>query len=265
MAIVSIIDIGAMSVAVSARPILPSTISTSGIRASAASRCWRICFACAVPTPGKSEGMSITLPSFSGGMNSLPSRVHGTIDTSSTATATPIVVHRKRSTSSMTGRYTRMRNRLTGFAASGLTLPRMKSPIMTGTSVIDSSAAAAIESVFVQASGLKSRPSCASSAKTGRKDSVMMSSETKSAGPTSFDESTTSSHRVRVPPSRSFRSMCLWRFSTITMAASIIAPMAMAIPPRLMMLALSPSTCIARRAMRIPIGSVRIATSELDA
>src|SRR5574338_642549 len=50
--------------------------------------------------------------------------------------------------------------------------------------------------------------------------------------------------------------MCLWRFSTITMLASIIAPMAIAMPPRLMMFALSPSNRMARNAMRIPIGGV---------
>ena len=48
--------------------------------------------------------------------------------------------------------------------------------------------------------------------------------------------------------------MCLWRFSTITIAASIMAPMAMAIPPSDMMLAFMPSTRMARNAMRMPIG-----------
>ncbi len=104
MAIVSIIDIGAMSVALSARPILPSTVLTSGIEASAASRCWRICLACAVPTPGKSDGMSMMLPSFNAGMNSLPSRRQGRTVTTTTSTATPIVPHRCRSTKPITGR-----------------------------------------------------------------------------------------------------------------------------------------------------------------
>ena len=73
----------------------------------------------------------------------------------------------------------------------------------------------------------------------------MMSSEVKSAGPTSWAASTTSSAWERGRPSRWLRSMCLWRFSTITMAASIMAPMAMAIPPSDMMLALSPITRMA--------------------
>ena len=41
-----------------------------------------------------------------------------------------------------------MSARLTGLADSGFTRPRMKSPIITGTSVIDSSEAAAIASIL---------------------------------------------------------------------------------------------------------------------
>ena len=64
-----------------------------------------------------------------------------------------------------------------------------------GTSVTERSAAAAMASVFVHASGWKSRPSCASSAKMGTKERVMMSSETKSDGPTSWAEATTRRQR----------------------------------------------------------------------
>ena len=59
----------------------------------------------------------------------------------------------------------------------------MKSPIATGTSVTDSRLAAAIANVLVKASGLNSRPSWPSSVNTGRNDTVMISSEKKSAGP----------------------------------------------------------------------------------
>ena len=48
----SSIDMGAMSVADSARPTFPHTDATSGIAAMAASRCWRIAFAWAVPMEG---------------------------------------------------------------------------------------------------------------------------------------------------------------------------------------------------------------------
>ncbi len=51
----------------------------------------------------------------------------------------------------------------------------------------------------------------------------------------------------------------------MTIAASIMAPMAMAIPPSDMMLAFSPRTRMAMNAMRIPMGSVTIATSALRA
>ena len=53
----------------------------------------------------------------------------------------------------------------------------------------------------------------------------------KSAGPTSRAAASTRSHEGR----SGSRSMCLWRFSIITIAASIMAPMAIAIPPSDMM------------------------------
>ncbi len=52
-------------------------------------------------------------------------------------------------------------------------------------------------------------------------------------------------------------------FSIMTMAASIMAPMAMAIPPRLMMSAPRPRNRMAMNAIRIPSGNVRIATRAL--
>ena len=50
---------------------------------------------------------------------------------------------------------------------------------------MDASAEKNIAAVLVAASGLNSRPSWASSAKTGRKEMVMMSNEKKSGLPTS--------------------------------------------------------------------------------
>ena len=49
--------------------------------------------------------------------------------------------------------------------------------------------------VFVKASGPNRRPSCASSVKIGRNDTVMISSEKNSAGPTSEAASTRISRR----------------------------------------------------------------------
>ena len=50
-------------------------------------------------------------------------------------------------------------------------------------------------------------------------------------------------------------------FSIITIAASTMAPMAMAMPPRLMMSAPSPMACMAMNASSTPTGSMMMATS----
>ena len=88
----------------------------------------------------------------------------------------------------------------------------------------------------------------------------MMSSEKNSAGPTSAAASIRIS--VRGLPGGA-RSRCLCAFSIMTMAASIIAPMAIAMPPRLMMLEPMPSSFMATNAISIPTGSIRIATKAL--
>ena len=67
----------------------------------------------------------------------------------------------------------------------------------------------------------------------------MMSRLKKSAGPTSTAASISTSRRGLPGGARSSR---LWAFSIMTMAASTMAPMAMAMPPRLMMLELRPSS-----------------------
>jgi len=56
------------------------------------------------------------------------------------------------------------------------------------------------------------------------------------------------------------RSRCLCMFSIITIAASIIAPTAIAMPPSDMMSAPTPTPRMAMKAMRIPRGSVTMAT-----
>ena len=128
-----------------------------------------------------------------------------------------------------------------GFLCSGMMRPRTNSIMSAGTSVTDRKAPAAMANVLVKASGLNRRPSCASSAKIGRNDTVMMSSEKNNAGPTSIAASIRISARG-LPGGA--RSRCLCAFSIMTIAASTMAPMAMAMPPRLMMLEESPSTCI---------------------
>ena len=143
----------------------------------------------------------------------------------------------------------------------------------TGTSVTDNTLAAAIAKVLVNASGLNRRPSCPSSANTGTNETVMMTREKNSAGPTSFELSTTtrqrwadvrclvSKYRAPSAPGPASRSRCLCMFSIITIAASIMAPIAIAMPPSDMMSAPTPTNRMATNARRMPTGSVRIATS----
>ncbi|MNQ75888.1 hypothetical protein D3C85_906970 [compost metagenome] len=82
---------------------------------------------------------------------------------------------------------------------------------------------------------------------------VMMSREKKMAGPTSMLASTITCQRFLSVSS--VRSICLWTFSIITMAPSTMAPMAMAMPPRDMMLALIPCRCMTIKATRIAMGN----------
>ena len=71
---VSIIENGAGSVEVSARPALPSTRATSGKRIRMRSCTCISCCASATEMPGSVVGMNSSAPSSSGGMNSEPSR-----------------------------------------------------------------------------------------------------------------------------------------------------------------------------------------------
>ena len=70
--VVSIIESGAGSVEVSARPALPNTRSTSGNLRSCLSIVCRRRWASATEMPGIVVGMYSKEPSFNGGMNSDP-------------------------------------------------------------------------------------------------------------------------------------------------------------------------------------------------
>ena len=67
---VSIMSIGAGSVGVSARPALPTTMSTSGKRQRTMSRAFRSSTDSVTDARGTVIGMSMTMPSSSGVMNS---------------------------------------------------------------------------------------------------------------------------------------------------------------------------------------------------
>ncbi len=86
---------------------------------------------------------------------------------------------------------------------------RVNSRRIAGSSVIASTAAIAMEKFLVKASGLKSRPSCASSAKIGMNETAITSSEKKLGPPTSFTASMTTSRSRRAgPPPPSARASC---------------------------------------------------------
>ena len=131
---------------------------------------------------------------------------------------------------------------------------------IAGTSVTDKTAAKAIEKVFVHARGENSRPSVPSSVNTGKNPTVMTSSEKKIGRPTSWSADTTTSARGSLCPDASHASSFLCTFSTTMIAASTIAPMAMAIPPRDMMLAVRPICFMGTKATTTAIGRSRAGT-----
>src|SRR6266403_4002190 len=155
--------------------------------------------------PGKAVGMYKAEPSNRGGMNWLP-----ILSAKGSVTARKIklsnsVVLRNRRQSRRTGKYRACVTRDSGFRDSGRRRPRIKRTISTGTSVMASKDEKPTANVFVQASGLDILPSCASSKKTGRNDTTMISSEKKIAGPTCFAES---SKILRLSGSDTDRSAC---------------------------------------------------------
>src|SRR5881628_1478400 len=86
----------------------------------------------------------------------------------------------------------------------------MASSISTGTSVTPSNAAKNMEKVFVNASGLNNRPSCASSEKTGMKLTVMTSSAKKRGRPTLLAAEMMTSERESVRAYRRLITLTLF-------------------------------------------------------
>ena len=132
--------------------------------------------------------------------------------------------------------------------------------------MIASSAAPAIAYVLVNASGPNRRPSCPSRVKIGINDNVIISRLINSAGPTSTDASVITCQRVLLSSVASGCWCChsssrLCAFSIMTIAASTIAPTAIAMPPNDIILAFSPWKCMTIKAIHNPSGNEIIATS----
>ena len=106
----------------------------------------------------------------------------------------------------------------------------------------------------------KTFPSCASKINTGKNETVMMSKLKNSAGPTSLAAFETICQRFS-SVSGVF-SICLCIFSIITIAPSVIAPIAIAIPPNDIIFALIPCICMMINEAKMPIGRVTTATIE---
>jgi|GEM_PF-2638909 len=104
----------------------------------------------------------------------------------------------------------------------------MKNIQSTGARKRDETRAPSIANIFVNASGEKSFPSCHSSAKIGKNESIIIRIANKSGHQTSFVESViifVFSLRVTF----SFPSNLLYAFSVTTIAASTIVHIAIAI------------------------------------
>jgi len=93
----------------------------------------------------------------------------------------------------------------------------------------------------------------------------MISSEKNSAGPTALQPSMMARTRAASLFGSARRSNFLCAFSTITTAASISSPMAMAIPPRLMMFELMPSQRMQMKEKSTDSGSTITTTAALRA
>ena len=118
------------------------------------------------------------------------------------------------------------------------------------------SSAASMVNVFVKASGLKSLPSAASMANTGRKLTMVVESAVITAPATSVVAVYTTFRRsFPRAPLLSGSSRCRIIFSVKTTPTSTITPMDMAIPDRATMLASTPNCLIAMKAISTPTGS----------
>src|SRR5580765_4412830 len=174
MTMVSIMLIGELSVAVFALPAFPNTDFTSGSEEMILSCTCKILFTSLLETSGSVTGINNTVPSSSGGINSLPRLMIIGMLIASAITLMAIVVFRHLIQARITGSYNLSKKRLTGLALSGLNLPRMKNEISTGASVTTRIASTTMIKVLVYANGWNNLPSCPVRRNTGRKDVIMM-------------------------------------------------------------------------------------------
>ena len=133
----------------------------------------------------------------------------------------------------------------------------MKNIIRIGTSVIDKMAPEIIAKDLVKAKGENNLPSCPVKAKIGKNETTTKSKAKKIGRPTCFADFIMIFIRSSL---LMFSLPCryLWAFSTITIVASTIAPIAMAIPPRLIIFEPIEKNFIQRKVNSTVIGNVMI-------
>ncbi len=156
----------------------------------------------------------------------------------------------------------RIKKVLITFLSSGIILPLIHISIKIGTIVIESNAPISIAKVLVKAKGVKSRSSCPLKAKIGRKDTTIIIKAKNTGAPTCCA-------LLRIVSLLSYsvytglwaRFLCA--FSIITIAASTIAPIAIAIPPKLIILDSIPKIAISKKLYSTHSGKVTMIISAL--
>ena len=136
----------------------------------------------------------------------------------------------------------------------GFILPFIRKVQSMGTRVIAMTTDDPIAIVFVQASGVKSFPSCPVSPNTGKNIQMVVKAAKNIEPPTSFDASRMICGLLFLP----FCSMRFLKiFSVMMMLISLTSPMAMAIPVRDIMFESIPIKYMHRKEIRIDMGNPR--------
>src|SRR5215203_379020 len=186
---VSIMLMGALSVAVLALPALPKTFCTSGIVSINLSCTCIILLISEFETSGKVTGMNNSDPSSKGGINSRPILMTKGMLNMTKARDIAIVVFFQAKHQRITGEYRKIKKRETGCFFSGLTFPLSNKTINTGTTKTATNAEPIIANVFVHTNGEKSLCSWPVKNRIGLKDTSVTSIELTTAFAIIFEDS----------------------------------------------------------------------------
>jgi len=240
---------------ISALPVLVTTVSTSG---NFASRRRSISVPTAIDPPSEADGSRTTLnaiaPSSRGGRNSVPTKGTSSREAARIPAATRSVVQRRRNARESSGRYPRLRVRTIALSLASF-CPRKKSEQRTGTIEKETTREPSMAKHMVRARGRNILPSICWSVNRGRNTMTMIRMANRTGRATSRTALYTISTRESSVSACSLR--CRAMFSEMTMEASTIMPTAMASPPRLIRLAVTPCQPIRRKANRAVSGSER--------